>query len=63
MRGEKRRDPETGEADFYYLVHYIGWNKNFDQWFTEGEIIKVCIVLISILLCILLSCISVYLGQ
>ena len=25
-----------------YLIHYNGWNKNWDEWVTESRVMKFC---------------------
>jgi mortality factor 4-like protein 1 len=28
-------------ANMLYLVHYLGWNKNWDEWVNETRILKI----------------------
>ena len=46
-RGEKRTDPETNEATYWYGVHFLGFNKSHDQWLEESQIMKYDVSLIT----------------
>ena len=28
-------------ANLQYFVHYLGWNKNWDEWVSENRILKI----------------------
>ncbi len=36
---EFRREPGSG-GQYYYQVHYLGWNKNWDEWVSRQRVLK-----------------------
>ncbi|CAB4054054.1 MORF4L1 [Lepeophtheirus salmonis] len=32
---------KEGSGGYSYYVHYQGWNKNWDEWVTEGRMLKI----------------------
>jgi mortality factor 4-like protein 1 len=46
-RGEKRVDADTNESGYHYYVHFIGWNKEYDRWLEESQILKYDVALLT----------------
>ncbi|KAF3439019.1 hypothetical protein FNV43_RR17294 [Rhamnella rubrinervis] len=38
--GEKVQKAEKGKKDWRYFVHYLGWNKNWDEWVGADRLLK-----------------------
>lgn len=38
---DKLKDPPASGPVLQYLVHYQGWNKNWDEWVLENRILKI----------------------